>query len=94
MASLLNLWPMGIFYLIINGFCFFLMGRDKYLARKKRRRIPEKWFFTLAFLGGALGVFLGMQIFRHKTKHNTFVFGIPILLVWNLFIMYELGQRL
>lgn len=66
------------------------MGRDKYLARRNRWRIPEKWFFTLAFLGGALGAFLGMRVFRHKTKHKTFVIGIPLLLVWNLVTIYQL----
>jgi uncharacterized membrane protein YsdA (DUF1294 family) len=28
-----------------------------------------------------VGAWLGMQIFRHKTKHTSFVVGIPAILV-------------
>ncbi|TWH56302.1 uncharacterized membrane protein YsdA (DUF1294 family) [Desulfitobacterium sp. LBE] len=94
MTDLLNLWPLGMAYLIINAIGFLLMGWDKNRARSRGRRIPEKWFFILAFLGGALGAWLGMQIFRHKTRHTTFVLGIPLLLVWNVLVMYVLGQHL
>ncbi|WP_201025178.1 DUF1294 domain-containing protein [Desulfitobacterium hafniense] len=92
MSDSLNLWPLGVAYLIINAICFLLMGWDKSRARSKGRRIPEKWFFILAFLGGALGAWLGMQSFRHKTKHTTFVFGIPLLLLWNVLLIYVLGS--
>lgn len=75
-------------YILLNFFSFGLMGRDKSLARRKQWRVPEAWFFTLAFLGGAPGVWFGMQFFRHKTQHKSFVFGIPALFVLNLGIVY------
>ena len=43
--------------------------------------MPEATLFLLAILGGALGGVLGMQIFRHKTKHMHFVLGFPLLLL-------------
>lgn len=69
-------------YLIfINLLSFLLMGLDKYKARHKKWRIPEKTLFLIAILGGSIGSILGMQLFRHKTKHTTFVIGMPCILI-------------
>lgn len=69
--------------ILLNTYTFILMGSDKKRAKKRGRRVPEARFFWLAFFGGALGVFLGMSRFRHKTLHNSFRVGIPLLVVWN-----------
>jgi uncharacterized membrane protein YsdA (DUF1294 family) len=60
---------------------FTSMGVDKYKARKHLWRIPEKVLFTIAILGGSMGSSLGMYTFRHKTKHKSFVIGIPTIIV-------------
>ncbi|WP_233881020.1 DUF1294 domain-containing protein [Virgibacillus halodenitrificans] len=74
-----------LFYLGgVNVFTYILMGLDKQKAIKKKYRIPERTFWLLSLLGGALGVLLGMKSFRHKTKHKSFQYGIPILLVANI----------
>jgi uncharacterized membrane protein YsdA (DUF1294 family) len=62
----------------IIGFTF--MGMDKLKAQKHAWRIPEKTLFYIAFAGGSLGSFIGMHLFRHKTKHLSFVIGIPAIL--------------
>jgi len=69
------------FILFMNAVGFLLMGADKYKAKKKLWRIPEKMLFLVALLGGAVGVYAGMLFFRHKTKHWYFVIGIPAILV-------------
>ncbi|HBY72843.1 MAG TPA: DUF1294 domain-containing protein, partial [Lachnospiraceae bacterium] len=43
--------------------------------------IPERTLLLIAFLGGGIGSFLGMRIFRHKTKHRKFVILLPIAAV-------------
>lgn len=63
------------------------MGRDKSLARRRQWRIPEAWFFTLALVGGGPGVWLGMRAFHHKTKHTSFVYGVPALFVLNIAVV-------
>ena len=71
-----------MFYLIlINAFSFSLMGIDKRRARRGAWRISEKALFLSAILGGSVGAILGMQLFRHKTKHWYFVIGMPLILL-------------
>ena len=70
-----------IYLLIINGVALFQMWWDKRCAKKDARRIPEKNLFLSAILGGSIGAIVGMQWFRHKTKHWYFVVGLPAILV-------------
>jgi uncharacterized membrane protein YsdA (DUF1294 family) len=78
-----------ILYLaIINVINFLTMSYDKRQAKRGHRRIPEKRLFTYAAIGGALGGWLGMFIWRHKTKHMSFILGFPALLVVNLICIY------
>jgi len=72
-----------VYLIAINLLGFALMGDDKARAKRKKRRIPERRLFLAAFFGGALGVLLGMNRFRHKTLHTSFRVGIPLLLVLN-----------
>ena len=66
--------------------CIF-MYVDKSRARNHEWRISEKSLFTLAILGGACGGVLGMYLFRHKTRHNSFAFGFPIIAAIQVFIV-------
>lgn len=70
---------------------FLLMGLDKRRARRKGRRVPEKWFFLLALAGGAPGAILGMYAFRHKTLHWYFRWGLPAILLLQLLALWRLG---
>lgn len=69
-------------YAVISLIAFLFYGRDKRLAKRHKWRVPEKTLLGLGLLGGAAGALLGMQVFRHKTKHWYFwavnLFG----LVW------------
>ena len=64
-------------FMSLLGFC--AMGMDKAKAKAGRWRIPEKTLLGIAFLGGGAGVWLGMELFRHKTKHWYFKYGIPVI---------------
>lgn len=72
-------------YLVaVNLAGFAAMGIDKARARNRAFRIPEATLFLIAIIGGSIGSILGMQIFRHKTKHWYFVWGMPAILVIQL----------
>ena len=73
-----------IYLLIMNVIGFVLMGIDKKKAEKNKWRIPEKTLFAAAMLGGSIGSILGMKVFRHKTKHNQFVYGMPAILAFQV----------
>ncbi len=72
------------YLLAINVLSFALMGIDKAKARQNTRRIPEKVLFLSAALGGSIGAIAGMFLFRHKTKHLSFVIGLPVILLLQL----------
>lgn len=70
-----------IVFFILNVLSFALMSIDKYRAIHKHWRIREKTFFILAAIGGSIGILFGMYILRHKTKHMSFVIGIPAIII-------------
>ena len=69
---------------LINLLTFVFYGVDKRRAKKGAWRVPEKTLLLLPLLGGSIGGILGMQVFRHKTKHWYFQFGVPAVLVLQL----------
>lgn len=71
---------MLIYLLIVNVAAFALMLADKMKAKKNAWRIPEKVLFLAAIIGGSIGSLLGMYLFRHKTKHFSFILGMPLIL--------------
>lgn len=76
---------MLVYYLLaVNALAFALMGIDKAKARRSRRRVPEKVLFLAAAVGGSIGAIAGMFAFRHKTKHLSFVLGLPAILLLQL----------
>jgi uncharacterized membrane protein YsdA (DUF1294 family) len=67
------------YLLLINSVGFLIMGFDKYLAIKQRNRITEKTLLSLCILGGSIGSWISMQLFRHKTRKPLFNLGIPLV---------------
>jgi len=75
--------------LAINVFAFLLMMIDKIKStRTGAERISEGQLFFLAAFFGAIGVYLGMFAFRHKTKKWYFLVGVPLLIIQNLAFAY------
>ena len=68
-------------YVLQNIAVFAAYGIDKLKARSGSYRIPEAKLLGGAFLGGGVGAFLGMQLFRHKTKHMRFVILVPLFMI-------------
>ena len=66
---------------------FLAMGIDKFKAKRNAWRIPERTLFLIAFLGGGAGVWLGMQVFRHKTLHLMFKYGVPFICLFEFIVV-------
>ncbi len=75
-----------VFLAIINILAFLLMGLDKAKAVFGKYRISEKGLLIPGLLGGAVGMVLGMLVFRHKVKKTKFI--IPAVLVFLLNLVY------
>ena len=67
---------------------------DKIKASKNAWRIPEATLFLVALLGGSLGSLLGMYTFRHKTKHISFSFGMPLILAAQIVVIVLIMDHL
>ena len=72
-----------LWLLIINVAAFLAYGLDKLLAKLKARhekvpRLPERNLLLLAIVGGGIGAWLGMEVFRHKTQHRSFRVVVPL----------------
>lgn len=67
-----------------NLLVFLLYGVDKWKAKQKLWRIPEKVLLTVGLAGGGIGAACGMLVFRHKTNHWSFRIGVPFGLILSL----------
>ena len=55
---------------------------DKIAAKViKRRRVPEAVLVTVGVCGGALPMYLVMQLIRHKTRKPKFAKGFPVIIL-------------
>ena len=55
---------------------------DKIAAQViKRRRVPEAVLVTVGVCGGALPMYLVMQLIRHKTRKPKFAKGFPVIIL-------------
>jgi len=110
MIPLKHLHVVLIYLAVINVVTFFMYGIDKWRStsgrllptgRKKamnsKWRIRETALLGLAVLGGSMGAWLGMKVWRHKTQHKggnrdidnivggyKFKYGVPAIIIVQL----------
>jgi len=76
LALIINaLIPIGLGWSWIIGVSlasFGTYGYDKSIAGRGVTRVPEVVLHLLTAVGGTIGSFAGMQIFRHKTQKKSF----------------------
>ena len=85
---------MMVYLIAVNIAAFAVMGADKYRAQRNRWRIREASIFTLGLIGGGAGLYLGMKLFRHKTRHLEFTLGIPAIIILNIITLWYVLQKL
>lgn len=79
----------GLYFLIINVIGFLLMFIDKKRSINREWRIRERTLFIISIIGGAIGSYLGMKIFRHKTKHLKFTLGVPLIIIIQGYLIFK-----
>ena len=79
-----------LYIIVVNVVSFTVMGVDKRKAIKRAFRIPESTLFVLAIIGGSIGSIAGMPLFRHKTRHWYFLYGMPVILALQVMLVLAL----
>ena len=74
--------------IVINVITFLIYGIDKWKAKQGSWRISEATLLTLAVVGGSIGALLGMQVWHHKTLHKKFKYGLPLILLAQITLIY------
>ncbi len=82
------------YFIIANFSAFNLFRIDKKKAKKCPEKIPGKKYDRISewkllkkcFLGGAIGGFFGMKIFRHKTNKLKFKIGVTLMLIMQIIV--------
>jgi len=79
-----------VYLAVMNFIGFYSMFSDKNKAKKGKWRTKERTLFLFAILGGSLGSNLGMRVFRHKTDHWYFKYGMPIILILQILLAFAI----
>jgi uncharacterized membrane protein YsdA (DUF1294 family) len=82
-----------IYLIAINVVTFFLYGMDKWKAKRSKWRISEATLLGLAVIGGSIGAWLGMKVWHHKTMHKKFKYGLPLILIVQIAIVFLTSCR-
>ena len=78
-----------VMWLVIVNIAAVLMTMwDKNRARRREWRVSESTLWVTAALGGAAAMFLTMFVIRHKTRHLSFMIGLPLLSVVQIAVLY------
>ena len=87
----MNLHSLMMYYLLaVNVVAFAAFGIDKYKAKRGLWRISEATLLLLAVVGGSIGALLGMRIWHHKTQHAKFRYGLPLIILAQVALIYYL----
>ena len=78
-----------LYYLVaVNVVTFLVYGIDKFKAKRGKWRISEFALLILAIIGGSIGAWLGMKVWHHKTMHKKFKYGLPLILLAQIALIY------
>ena len=83
-----------LYYLIVITIVTFLVyGIDKWKAKQGSWRISEASLLILAVIGGSISALFGMKVWHHKTMHKKFKYGLPLILLAQIALIYLILDR-
>ncbi len=84
-----------IYFLAVSFSAVVVTVYDKWASKSRPEgRIRERTLFLWAVFGGSFAMFLTMQAIRHKTKHLSFMIGIPAIMVAQIAVIFAIGYFL
>ena len=82
---MIQIFYLQIFLIIVNSLALAIFGIDKLKSKRGGWRIPESRLLLIAFFG-PFGAYMGMLLFRHKTRKIKFLL-VPIFLLIQVFLI-------
>lgn len=83
-----TVWIIAVYLTLINVLALLTMWWDKRKARNDGWRVSEVTLLVMGYIGGAIGLIIGMFSFRHKTRKRLFQFLTMLTLIFSLFIYW------
>jgi len=78
---------MAEYLIVISAITAIITVYDKFAAKHlPRMRIPEKVLLITGFIGGAAAEYITMNIIRHKTRHKSFMIGLPVMIICHIVV--------
>ena len=77
-----------IWFILISAVSIIMTVYDKWAAKRKKRRVPERTLLSLGLIGGAAAMYLTMKMIRHKTKKKKFMVGLPLEILLHVLIAF------
>jgi uncharacterized membrane protein YsdA (DUF1294 family) len=93
MPNLPTFWLIFFAYVAVVSLCSVVVCiYDKVISKRNnvKLRIPEKTLFLWSAAGGSLAMFTTMLLMRHKTKHVSFMVGIPLIMILQVALLVAL----
>ena len=87
-------WLIFFAYIIVVSLCSIVVCvYDKKISKRNnvKLRIPEKSLFVWSAVGGSVAMYITMRLIRHKTKHVSFMVGIPVIFVFQVAVIGALA---
>ena len=83
-----ELEDIAVVLIALNVSTVLVMGFDKLAASIQFHRVPEIAFYLMTLLGGSVGMLVGMYLFRHKTRKQSFQIVVGLLILVQLSLVY------
>ena len=77
-----------IWFILISAVSIIMTVYDKWAAKRKKRRVPERTLLSLGLIGGAAAMYLTMLLIRHKTRKKKFMVGLPLEILLHVLIVF------
>ena len=87
-------WLIFFAYILLISICSIVVCvYDKKISKRNnvKLRIPEKSLFVWSAVGGSVAMYLTMHLIRHKTKHTSFMVGIPVIIILQAAAIFALA---
>lgn len=82
-----------LLFLLVNVIAFTIIGYDKRLAVKNKRRISEKALLFWVAIGGTIASLLGMLLFRHKISKGSYLLKFSLIVILQVVFIVSFNAK-